>query len=77
MHAVVVINQYQLFKQDKYLNFSTKKMKLDLLAFFIARPLDTDSKVLEGIVDNPNHFILCFHSIYLVLPAVQNSFVTL
>lgn len=52
-------------------------MKLDLLAFFIARPLDTDSKVLEGIVDNPNHFILCFHSIYLVLPAVQNSFVTL
>lgn len=32
-------------------------MKFDLVALFIAGSLDTDSKVLEGVVDNPNHFI--------------------
>lgn len=51
-------------------------MKFDLLAFVIARPLDTNSKVLQGFVDNPNYFILCFHSIYLALPVVQDNFLT-
>ena len=51
-------------------------MKYDLFPFVIAIILDTDSKVLEGVVDYPNHFISCFHILYLVLSAVQNNFVT-